>query len=224
MRFDEEARAWSISIHLLRAEQDRGSGAAIAAREYFNPLAPCGARPQVDYLCDTIVSFQSTCSVRSKTTICLLQTTSSEFQSTCSVRSKTSVSRSMPSAKLFQSTCSVRSKTCACYNNHDGRVISIHLLRAEQDGISVWIHHVAIIFQSTCSVRSKTLYHGDVLVQRLISIHLLRAEQDTTLLWRQFLPLISIHLLRAEQDMIIARFMLAILYFNPLAPCGARRG
>ena len=79
----------SISIHLLRAEQDTS---------VHLKFLKC-------------VLFQSTCSVRSKTIPAFIRIGRVPFQSTCSVRSKTNHLHKIAKTLSFQSTCSVRSKT-----------------------------------------------------------------------------------------------------------------
>ena len=78
-----------ISIHLLRAEQDVAVQPARPVPQHINPLAPCGARQFLQHHFDIDLAFQS--------------------------------------------TCSVRSKTCKILRREKIRNISIHLLRAEQD-------------------------------------------------------------------------------------------
>ena len=123
----------TTSIHLLRVEQDSPARYMSCEPTDFNPLAPCGAR-----------LFAASASGRRAL-----------LQSTCSVRSKTTYAMAIIKRCLLQSTCSVRSKTKKALVQVLFVVISIHLLRAEQDGQG----------------RRKVRFMG-------ISIHLLRAEQD----------------------------------------------
>ena len=125
------------------------------------------------------------------------------FQSTCSVRSKTdgvndwekdwgdfnplAPCGARPAAGRERGFCGIsihllRAEQDGCgKRNGKGKVdISIHLLRAEQDSGVVDVTQSPTTFQSTCSVRSKTKPVG-----------------------------------AACQKMN---------YFNPLAPCGARHG
>ena len=129
---------------------------------------------------------------------------------------------------IFQSTCSVRSKTARQEQGISQRqLISIHLLRAEQDSPGSNVVRLREQFQSTCSVRSKTHTANTLANAAIISIHLLRAEQDCDVCWtpgKSILfqstcsvrsktgrsaqtvkhMLISIHLLRVEQDISLA--------------------
>ena len=139
--------------------------------------------------------------MRSKTWITSLFLWITIFQSTCSVRSKTHANQLQAYYMPFQSSCSVRSKTAQAAENERLRAISIHLLRAEQDFPGVVLRAQRQRFQSTCSVRSKT---------KLARIY-------CCIIW------ISIHLLRAEQDGECGARAVHALYFNPLAPCGARQ-
>ena len=139
-----------------------------------------------------------------------------------------------------------------CGARHDGLRVhqrryttSIHLLRVEQDSFHRHSNAVRRVLQSTCSVWSKTESPRLKTRQQETSIHLLRVEQDrkarrwTVLLFTSIHLLrveqdrimetdgapigTSIHLLRVEQDRCYRPSVVRALYFNPLAPCGARR-
>ena len=44
----------AISIHVLRVEDNTGSGLVCARMRYFNPRPPCGGQPGVVFLIDEI--------------------------------------------------------------------------------------------------------------------------------------------------------------------------
>ena len=89
-------RGPSISIHAPRAGRDGRPPAAAAAALYFNPRAPCGARPLIQLFNISHDVFQSTRPVRGATPGCRQRLDLSvEFQSTRPVRGATSGSTKM---------------------------------------------------------------------------------------------------------------------------------
>ena len=140
----------------------------------------------------------------------------------------------------------MRSKTVDAVAEHLEIHISIHLLRAEQDGTAGAGHKPAPAYfnpLAPCGARQPWQQCGSL--TRTISIHLLRAEQDAhgehisecgnnfnplapcgarlrRMLDTREIDIISIHLLRAEQDRAQRADGEAHVDFNPLAPCGAR--
>ena len=99
----------------------------------------------------------------------------------------------------FQSTSSVWRTTAGSTRRAHARLISIHVLRVEDD----ICHKSPFAFQS-------------------ISIHVLRVEDDA-----QKSPLllhtsISIHVLRVEDDRGYGKTGARCAYFNPRPPCGGR--
>ena len=101
------------------------------------------------------------------------------FQSTCSVRSKTSSPcYNNHVAGNFNPLAPCGARRIPSLQFVHQEFISIHLLRAEQDNQRRIVVQPHKKFQSTCSVRSKTLDDGECMFTLSISIHLLRAEQD----------------------------------------------
>ena len=89
------------------------------------------------------------------------------------------------------------------------------------------LHHAAPpsdpLFQSTRPVRGATVRRGHAHQGRAISIHAPRAGRDADQLQKLQNKLdISIHAPRAGRDLGSMPSRLAVLYFNPRAPCGAR--
>ena len=80
-------------------------------------------------------------------------------------------------------------------------MISIHVLRVEDDAIRFEFDTEFQIFQSTSSVWRTTGADGDDVVKAIISIHVLRVEDDCFPAGYE-----------AQRD-----------YFNPRPPCGGRR-
>ena len=101
---------------------------------------------------------------------------------------------------IFQSTSSVWRTTEGQYVDLRYGVISIHVLRVEDDG--------NVGFKSiTCC----------------ISIHVLRVEDDEALLAAMPACVISIHVLRVEDDTPRRYTRPNYSDFNPRPPCGGRR-
>ena len=123
-----------ISIHAPRAGRDKALVSRLTALVYFNPRAPCGARPAVVYATVT--------------------------------------------AAKFQSTRPMRGATAAIELGYNNVFISIHAPHAGRDD----------------RVHGVTTGHS-----------------------------ISIHAPHAGRDVIASRSRVVTVYFNPRAPCGARR-
>ena len=104
-------RGWDISIHLLRAEQDDVKNRLTKWGGYFNPLAPCGARPRA-----------TRASTRTR-----------YFNPLAPCGARRDEGKIRVEIREFQSTCSVRSKTLTASPDAYALVTSIHLLRVEQD-------------------------------------------------------------------------------------------
>ena len=124
-----------ISIHLLRVEQDISGFNPKVKYIYFNPLAPCGARPARPTTAFTAATFQSTCSVWSKTWPRTAHKARWRyFNPLAPCGARHGLRRCTRMRGRFQSTCSVWSKTQPPVNFVPFHLcISIHLLRVEQD-------------------------------------------------------------------------------------------
>ena len=101
---------------------------------------------------------------------------------------------------VFQSTRPVRGETRHVPETDVGSRISIHSPRAGRDLRGSCAQRIISSFQSTRPVRGETACHLDIRLQRGISIHSPRAGRDSA----------------------VIRGALHRIYFNPLAPCGAR--
>ena len=215
-----------ISIHAPRAGRDQGQPACGNCGTYFNPRAPCGARPHPYWLkrwaenfnprapcgarlftkeqTDALAAFQSTRPVRGATL--LRHPAGSRGQEHFNPRAPCGA-RLFPSADLqnavqFQSTRPVRGATHAWSSSQRiAEKISIHAPRAGRDVFAAKISISNIPFQSTRPVRGATF--GDTIHAHggRISIHAPRAGRD-----------------RGGGD----GFADPALDFNPRAPCGAR--
>ena len=194
------------------------------SRSYFNPLAPRGARRCQSAVASIFMVFQSTRPVRGETAAGMVMDVDFPFQSTRPVRGETfsiadlhqvatdfnplapcgarpSCSLTSMDSRKFQSTRPVRGET-----RHRGQKvffngISIHSPRAGRDICRPVYDIVLLLFQSTRPVRGETL------------LRMSKAGE-----WR-----ISIHSPRAGRDWCARSSGRSIRYFNPLAPCGARR-
>ena len=90
-------------------------------------------------------------------------------------------------------------RLCFCHKKHLLRIISIHVLRVEDDQCPSW---------------------GRICIT--ISIHVLRVEDDTMTDPNLLTADISIHVLRVEDDMPGHYPGMGCFYFNPRPPCGGR--
>ena len=126
--------------------------------------------------------------------------------------------------ELFQSTSSVWRTTWVPRRSFRLRIISIHVLRVEDDFPYKPDSPASSKFQSTSSVWRTTHWIAEFQATDNISIHVLRVEDDALVI-ELFAaePRISIHVLRVEDDP--SRFDLSLYgpYFNPRPPCGGRR-
>ena len=102
--------------------------------------------------------------------------------------------------------------------------ISIHSPRTGRDVDSCGDFDPATLFQSTRPARGETLFQGSCRHRIWISIHSPRTGRDADFEHVQTKPLnISIHSPRTGRDRIAATRIIRGMYFNPLAPHGARR-
>ena len=108
--------AQKISIHAPRAGRDEHDERRRAGRDYFNPRAPCGARPYTLKTTAPSMTFQSTRPVRGATLL---------YQ------------RERRRGRIFQSTRPVRGATGRGADRDDHLRISIHAPRAGRDSKSI---------------------------------------------------------------------------------------
>ena len=213
-----------ISIHSLRVEGDQRGGAKTWTKINFNPLPPCGGRPEgiiLEGLLESI--FQSTPSVWRETVRGTLRDFGAKFQSTPSVWRETLVIRVVQDAKII-SIHSLRvegdrSPLRACRQSN----ISIHSLRVEGD-----VFRYGIISCTNISIHSLRV-EGDAFricfcvflcnfnplppcggrrLPRTIRTKS-RRFQSTPSVWRE-----------TYSDRAVYA---GLEYFNPLPPCGGRR-
>ena len=146
------------------------------------------------------------------------------FQSTSSVRRTTCWFARLISADIFQSTSSVRRTTGDFGSRIYVEVISIHVLRAEDDFCRGRGKFQTARFQSTSSVRRTTADHNTCKTQMYHfnprppcggrRAALGDGGQNVH---------ISIHVLRVEDDSARPGSAPPAGYFNPRPPCGGRR-
>ena len=106
----------------------------------------------------------------------------------------------------------------------NGKIISIHSLRMEGDGVYKGGYSTIEAFQSTPSAWRET--QSEILMQIVeeISIHSLRMEGDVQVTARKFRrKSISIHSLRMEGDRRHFHKTISKRHFNPLPPHGGRQ-
>ena len=103
-------------------------------------------------------------------------------------------------------------------------MISIHVLRAEDDGIIETANIKPTTFQSTSSVRRTTPADGPKAVSATISIHVLRAEDDDFANIERKIDNVFQSTSSVRRTTPEFKFVPDdILYFNPRPPCGGRR-
>ena len=104
-----------ISIHAPRAGRDAATSAMPRMCVYFNPRAPCGARPPWTRAATIPSSFQSTRPARGATNRIKTSGHKITFQSTRPVRGATVRDMHIQDFDLFQSTRPVRGATAKVY-------------------------------------------------------------------------------------------------------------
>ena len=192
---------------------------------YFNPRAPCGARPASPPFCGH----------------------EWPFQSTRPMRGATQILRCDMAGKVFQSTRPMRGATTPSVSPVIVPLISIHAPHAGRDRIPIMILSSRLLFQSTRPMRGATKLLPNFQRQRLISIHAPHAGRDRHGSHgndnaRYFNPRapcgarldapqveapvvqISIHAPHAGRDRCNPGGITTVHNFNPRAPCGARHG
>ena len=124
----------------------------------------------------------------------------------------------------FQSTRPLRGATEIDDGDPIFRNISIHAPLAGRDDVSVWQGKIDWKFQSTRPLRGATQVYPVVQHGGPISIHAPLAGrddfQDAAVLMADD---ISIHAPLAGRDFRALPSVALMVYFNPRAPCGARR-
>ena len=80
-----------ISIHMPLAGHDCKFASVLFTGLYFNPRAPCGARPAEIFRLIPNSGFQSTCPLRGTTPTLLDDLSPEIFQSTCPLRGTTAI-------------------------------------------------------------------------------------------------------------------------------------
>ena len=193
--------------------------------KYFNPRAPCGARPRGGDYAPSELQFQSTCPLRGTTRsttsaaadqsisihvplaghdLAAMLSTFAEvgFQSTCPLRGTTAVisPSTPPMLSVFQSTCPLRGTTRYQYSNILQWLFqSTCPLRGTTIRLTARV--VRLTFQSTCPLRGTT-----------ISFRVKRSERT----FQSTCPLRGTTISSMPCEFFV-------MYFNPRAPCGARR-
>ena len=122
-----------ISIHVLRVEDDGVIKPSSERWKNFNPRPPCGGRHSGGSPKGGTAIFQSTSSVWRTTAWESTSRSPRKFQSTSSVWRTTEQREEMAKAVLFQSTSSVWRTTSSCSPAIRRALISIHVLRVEDD-------------------------------------------------------------------------------------------
>ena len=213
--------------------------------KHFNPLPPCGGRPNLAWQYIPICLFQSTPSVWRETENEKLKQLLNQFQSTPSVWRETG--SALPRATRISDfnplpPCGGRQKF----------LIPLNTFSPFQSTPSVWRETGQFnavppdgLFQSTPSVWRETGTSRQKTCLTKISIHSLRVEGDledvlATVHDKNFNPLppcggrhamqdlvmfrwcISIHSLRVEGDPDLRWCPIRRKHFNPLPPCGGR--
>ena len=191
-----------ISIHVLRVEDDESARSVGRSRSHFNPRPPCGGRPVGEGCLTHLIYFNP--------------------RPPCGGRPK--LAGWIGSGRGFQSTSSVWRTTRhpACIHCFD--IISIHVLRVEDDVVISALPPGWNLFQSTSSVwrttasNNSNFYHQPHFNPR--------PPCGGRLIWvtRPLQTLqISIHVLRVEDDRPGPDESSTEGNFNPRPPCGGRR-
>ena len=169
-----------ISIHAPLAGRDFDHDNIRRALEYFNPRAPCGARPSRLNVRSTATVFQSTRPLRGATRLYKQQPFRLlVFQSTRPLRGATRLYKQQPFRLLvFQSTRPLRGATTKIGAEVVQDAISIHAPLAGRDAEFVIPTRLPGIFQSTRPLRGATQYSTNTVPCISISIHAPLAGRD----------------------------------------------
>ena len=168
-----------ISIHALLAESDRISFSAAGGLEHFYPRSPCGERRQAtanitqgknisihallaesDHIAPaaTQTAEISIHALLAESDVCTVKVgpDTYRFLSTLSLRRATRPAGPQEEINIFLSTLSLRRATQLQMRMQGYRVISIHALLAESDGLQLDIFQYPKEFLSTLSLRRAT--------------------------------------------------------------------
>ena len=217
--------AQKISIHAPRAGRDEHDERRRAGRDYFNPRAPCGARPYTLKTTAPSMTFQSTRPVRGATLL---------YQ------------RERRRGRIFQSTRPVRGATGRGADRDDHLRISIHAPRAGRDagaayhrragGISIhapragrdhcwrWRRKQKSHFNPRAPCGARPSGRRRKLTKQGISIHAPRAGRDVVAHGLEQGRGISIHAPRAGRDVAASVTLPEVKIFQSTRPVrGATR-
>ena len=220
-------RTIKISTHAPLAGRDRRSTARKASTANFNPRAPCGARlPRFTRAARRVTYFnpRAPCGARraSRTAADGLP----EFQPTRPLRGATIDRRRTPHAYDISTHAPLAGRDdhrkVACGALYG---ISTHAPLAGRDFYRRNKDLIDIPFQPTRPLRGATaLARGAVIPPNKISTHAPLAGRDC-LAWSHCSSWqhISTHAPLAGRDQSTTMILFPIIYFNPRAPCGARR-
>ncbi len=129
-----------ISIHSPRVGRDGAWPGGLSVEQYFNPLAPRGARLVGQGKASSIWAFQSTRPAWGETTAFCVSKVKFSFQSTRPAWGETKNTAGEITDVLFQSTRPVRGETHGVPSKHNtGQRISIHSPRVGRDSKSVQV-------------------------------------------------------------------------------------
>ena len=214
-------------------------------RSYFNPRAPCGARPTLGLPVVGLILFQSTRPVRGATkrpeppevenaisihapragrdcSQAINVVPLPPFQSTRPVRGATLPFSPLTLTSGFQSTRPVRGATALSWHRSQQATYFNPRAPCGARRIAATVATPTTIFQSTRPVRGATVAWLQLLPELPISIHAPRAGRDVHVLSGLAVHHISIHAPRAGRDLPEAVPRWSRRNFNPRAPCGAR--
>ena len=155
---DWSGKVIGISIHAPRVGRDKASSSIAPEVSYFNPRAPCGARPNKCPIKDHPMPFQSTRPVWGATTI------------VTDLADGISISIHAPRV----------GRDSALQNLAVALVISIHAPRVGRDKTCIYVGLRDWIFQSTRPVWGATWHRTRFVDGHLISIHAPRVGRDAT--------------------------------------------
>ena len=189
---------------------------------YFNPRAPCGARPTRHPLIFNLITFQPTRPLRGATYINLPIDKGQLFQPTRPLRGATGLTGLRYGSLVFQPTRPLRGATKHELERRLSNNISTHAPLAGRDVDDATVAGVNSDFnpRAPCGARLSMSLKGDC---RIIfqPTRPLRGATSMTLPLL-VLILISTHAPLAGRDRMLDQSDAFDNYFNPRAPCGAR--
>ena len=192
----------SVSIHAPRVGRDQECHLRLSSKNYFNPRAPCGARRSDASLHDYCRYFNPRAPCGARRGLCRYCAMSTYFNPRAPCGARQHNNKDGKTNKKFQSTRPVWGATLNL----------IPMGSAIKD------------FNPRAPCGARPAAEAGKAEKTKISIHAPRVGRDFLFVGMVIISVISIHAPRVGRDRRWSSTRRRRQYFNPRAPCGARRG